>query len=159
MSTCGTGARISYCLNIISADALLEIKAIRALSVIILTPFSITWSHLPKLHFLSLFIDWRIFENGTEQICTTMSTYASFSPITYFFNPLTPRAAYWRQCLCHHWWRSNKWLDTNPFLEPMLTSHREKAKEQSYVKLLSNLCAFHWNEIAICVFSRLQCVE
>ena len=23
-------------------------------------------------------------------------------------NPWTPRAAYWRQCLCHHW--SKKWL-------------------------------------------------
>jgi len=56
----------------------------------------------------------------------------SNSAVKMAFNPLIPRAAYLRQCLCHHW--SKKWLGANPFLGPMLTSHGENAKEQSYVK-------------------------
>ena len=36
-------------------------------------------------------------------------------------------------------WRQ---VGANPFLEPMLTLHKEEAKEQSYVKYLSNFTHF-----------------
>jgi len=87
-----------------------------------------------------------------------------FGPCALFLTHWPPRAAYWRQCLCHHW--SKKWLGANPFLEPMLTSHRENAEKKILGEYLSNFIHFieeNWNKIAACVFlshfSRPQCVN
>ena len=46
-------------------------------------------------------------------------------------------------------------LGAKPFLNTMLTSHKEHAKDQSYVKSLSNFTHFieeNWNWIVVCVF-------
>ena len=46
-------------------------------------------------------------------------------------------------------------VGAKPFLEPKLTSHRENATEQYYVKLVSNLTHFieeKWNEIVVCAY-------